>query len=97
MLNIKFTGEYNKMPEDYNSSILLDVAQDYTENLSPEFIEYDTRRKDGTQYPLPDGKIIMLFLLTKKGHLWTTLRRFTQRKWEYYRSNIGNQYEIIIS
>jgi len=104
MNKIKFSHEYTKMPVSYNPAFLMEVLSTTTEDLSKEFVSYDTTYMDFDglipeikNYPLPKGKILVLLLLsdaTKR--LWTTIRRWTPEKEAYYRRMRGEQVEIVI-
>lgn len=93
---IKFSHVYNKMPRDFQHSKLLDVLPVRLEDLSPDFLRYDTTYLDGgeeRQYPLPaKGAYMILLLQAGEGHgqLWTTIRRQTKTKLDYYKSHIGD-------
>ena len=68
--------------------------------LTDEFIEYDTGFYDGTEkdnYPLKDGKYLILFFVDNRGTLFTTIRRQTQSKNEYYFTSIGCEFELVIN
>lgn len=66
------------------------------------FQKYDTlfidnKEKDFGFYTLPSGKLLVLLLITgAKGHLWTTIRRWTPWKETYYRGLVGQDVEIEI-
>lgn len=100
MITIKFSYQYDKMPRDYQESKLLDVLPVKLEDLSLDFILYDTSFADKSNapgfYPLPEKGNYMILLLQAgagNGRLWTTIR--SQRgkggidKLAYYRSHIG--------
>lgn len=101
MIKIKFSHRYNKQPRDFQLSKLIDVLPVKLEDLSLDFILYDTSYLDGGEsknYPLPaKGAYMILLLLTQSGHLWTTIR--SQRgtagldKLAYYRGKIGEWVE----
>lgn len=88
---IKFSHKYQKFPEDYAHSQLIDVL--YTNAVSPFFETYDCMYLvDNSHvrfYSLPSGKKIVLLLKTRKDVLWTTLRKYTPEKDKYYQSKIG--------
>lgn len=103
-MKIRFSHEYLKMPTinemPPKRALLLDCIQVEKDRLSKEFTEYDTayldlEQQDIQYYKLPAGRLILL-LLKSGDHLWTTIRRFTEEKWGYYRSNIGQEFEIVI-
>ena len=94
MISIKFSHVYQKMPArvfDGATKLLQVIMCDYTD-LSQAFKDYDTTYPQGT-YPLPRGKLIILFLLTD-GQLWTTIRRWTPEKFNYYNFHVGEFVKI---
>lgn len=101
MPEIKFSHKYLKMPkelEDFNTYLIQIFVIDYKE-LSESFIEYDTTYADSSsmaQYELPKTKLLVLLLLTSD-HLWTTVRRWTPRKEQYYRGLIGQEIQINVT
>lgn len=97
MRSIKFSAEYHKMPMDYNPSKLIQIIPINNCELDQPFIEYDTKKINNTYYPLSFSNGIILLLLTEDGYLWTTIRRHTPSKWNYYKSMVGEWFEIRIS
>lgn len=103
MNKIKFSHRYYKMPPAYESSELAQVLIINESEVSECFRDYDTSypiafTKEGN-YPLPKGKLILLLLIANdgKGWLWCTMRRWTPEKEKYYRSKIGEIFEIEIN
>ena len=101
---INFSHKYNKMPFGYESSKLLDVLPVCLEDLSPEFLRYDTSYLDGgeeKQYQLPiSGKYMILLLQANSGAgpIWTTIRsQWPPEKLEYYRGKRGEVFECRIT
>jgi hypothetical protein len=78
--------------------MLLEVFVAKTSDLGEEFVEYDTTyiERDGAKknYKLPGGKIIILLLRDYGGSLFTTVRRFTERKYEFYRNGRGKMFDL---
>lgn len=73
--------------------------------LGERYIKWDTAyygKNDQVEYyPLPKGKLIVIYLLTsnellKEAFSWQTIRRWTPGKEAYYRNLIGQEVEIII-
>lgn len=97
VLTISFSHRYQKMPDGFERSKLLEVIPIDLKDLSDEFREYDTNFSGGN-YPLPkSGKYLILMLLSEKKHLWTTIRRaYPPEKETYYRSQIGKIFDCII-
>lgn len=87
---IKFSYDYKKFPDDYRRSNLLQVLRADTRELSNSYIKYDTKTLDGNYFPLVDGPIIILILITERSRkLWTTIRPFTKEKYDYYKQLEG--------
>lgn len=102
-LRINFSHKYGKMPFGFQESKLLDVLPVRLENLSPEFLGYDTSYLDGgdeKQYKLPKTGNYMILLLRASsgaGPIWTTIRsQWPATKLEYYKSHIGEVFECRI-
>lgn len=86
---------------------LLEVIPVELSDLSAEMLAYDT---DGGMYPLPKkGKYLMLIfqnstiyylkpneIFRPEQHIFTTIRRETPEKLNYYRKNIGEIFNVII-
>jgi hypothetical protein len=102
MRTIKFSHKYYKMPEDVTNASLIQVFLCDRKDLSSDFIAYDTGYEneygDYNEYNLPKGKVMVLLLRSNTGkeRLWTTIRRWTPRKEEYYKSMVGEEFEISI-
>ena len=93
---IKFSHKYWKMPLHHNPSRLLEVITTDSLQFHKGFVEYDTKIVGGGNYPLPKGKVLLLLLITMKGELWTTIRRYTEQKEKYYRGLRGVVVEIVV-
>jgi len=93
-LTIKFSKDYPKLPK-HPEAILLYAKWILLENQTKAFLDYDTTASDGTKYPLPKkGKYLMLLFKAGDGALFTTLRRWTQRKQDWYYSKQGKVFQI---
>ena len=95
-MKIKFTHKYNKLKNDdgtIDSSFkLIDLIPVNLENLSEEFLKYDT---DNGLFQLPKkGNYMMLIFQKNKGGIFTTLRRLTPEKLRYYTESIGKIFEV---
>jgi hypothetical protein len=110
MKTIKFSEEYEKMKDNRYNDIpimadLLEVFKMKSEDLNKEFIEYDTiyfnkKENKWNYYKLPTGEVIILLLKTHfldEDMIWTTIRRFTPSKFEYYKKARGETFVIKIS
>lgn len=77
-----------------NRAKLLSVEQVKIQNLTAEFLEYDT---DGGLYQLPRTGNYLKLTFLKPGHemhLFTTLRSDRPGKIDYYLSRIGELFEV---
>ena len=104
MVRIVFSHEYFKMPPcvQTRKTYLLGVTKIHYNNLPEGFITYDTLYSINDNilyYPLPKTDLIILTLFTdsdQSPRVWTTVRRFTPKKYQYYHDNIGKQFDILI-
>jgi len=105
MKTIKFSEVYEKFPDtNISQAILLEVLRVKSEDLHPRFIEYDTIYFDKlannwAYYKLPKGEVLILILKSASCHaeeLWTTIRRYTPQKYEYYKNLRGETFKIEI-
>lgn len=100
MHNIKFSHPYRKLflgGQLITRAKLLAVEQIKIEDMTAEFIEYDT---DGGKYELPKrGKYLRLIFLKpgQDAHLFTTLRSDRPGKLEYYTDKIGELFEVVLT
>ena len=101
---IKFSHGYCKFPFGFQSSKLLDVLPIWLEDLSLDFILYDTSYLDGGEeklYALPARGAYMILLLQANsgaGPIWTTIRsQWPPEKIDYYRVHIGEVFECRIT
>ncbi len=101
MYQIKFSHPYRKLMQSgsvINRAKLLSVTQVKIQDLTAEFLEYDT---DNGRYKLPrSGNFIMLTFLkpSQQGecNLFTTLRPATPGKEDYYKTKIGQLFEVVL-
>jgi hypothetical protein len=101
---IKFSHHYNKIPLNIKTAVLLGVEAWDVEKLPASFKDYDAEYEgEGATlyYPLPEkGNVIVLFLWGEVGGgvhiLFTTIRRCTESKWDYYHNSIGETFAIEI-
>ena len=109
MKKIKFSHWYAKFDsvlDDYegaeNTATLIQALKIHYNDLSPEMIDCDTlyydpnsKRKKYYQLPKTD-LILLLFMADYSGGLFTTIRRYTQKKYEYYRNSVGEKFLVEI-
>lgn len=94
---IRFSHQYPKLPEGIKSAVLLAVQETTKEHLPEDFLAYDTMYHDADKrqyYPLPEGQVLVLVFWG--GALFTTIRRWTSEKARYYRSLVGEEFEVVI-
>jgi hypothetical protein len=98
---IKFSSIYEKMPGpvmagECSEARLLAVLKVKRVQLSPEFLEWDTKFADKPgNFPLPAGQEFLVLLLLSDGQLWTTIRAaWPPEKEDYYRSHVGELVNI---
>ena len=99
MNKIKFSHRYIKLRDIENGekAWLLEVLEKTTNKLSKTFINYDTCKSSGGYYQLPAGRVlILLFQHIRTGRVFTTVRRWTQKKERYYTSCRGELFEALV-
>jgi len=78
---------------------LLEVFTARASSFSEDFVEYDTAfiANDGRKinYTLPTGKVIILLLKDVNGVIFTTIRRFTERKYTFYMQSRGKEFDLL--
>jgi hypothetical protein len=108
MKTIKFSHFYLKFGEkisDGSEVALVGVQRVFLQNLTKQFLDTDTAyiNKDGTisHYELPkSGEYLHLtFRLMEGGNGWefSTLRRLTPQKAEYYSKALGETFKVEIT
>ena len=102
MKTIKFSYPYSKLMDEHNDLIetakLIEVIPIALEAMSVAFKSYDT---DDGHFVLPKkGEYLMLIFQKPKpeylcsSDLFTTLRRSTPQKLTYYKSAIGETFNV---
>lgn len=100
MRKIKFSHHYVKLWKiDTSEPItLVQVWNTDKKELMPEFLEYDTvyySEGDKRNYVLGlSGKCMVLFFVDSNGNLFTTIRRSTLQKEQYYNTSVGCDFQI---
>ena len=105
MNRIRFSHVYRKLHGiDLSKPVVLIRMEEVQDiRLLPEnFLVYDTvyndSKGDRQYYPLKkDQKYLLLYFMDDKGRLFTTIRRWTPAKWEYYFKNQGCGFELRIN
>ena len=93
---IKFSKEYEKLHHQ-KQAILLNVKRINYDDVTKELIEYDTKAKDGSYYLLPKTELIHLTFLGDKLIPFCTIRKYSIEKEKYYRNEIHNVFDIVIT
>lgn len=95
MKTIKFSHFYQKLDGMVNhTAVLLDVLPVKLEDLSAEFLAFDT---DSGRFKLPKRGNYLLLIFKGYTGLFPTLRAaWPTAKLEYYRSAIGEEFKIEI-
>ena len=97
---IKFSHHYCKLGRPtVESATLLQVLDVKKSELSKDFLYYDTRIVDGTNYPLKSGAYLLLIFQSVQSDLvFTTLRpAWPTAKTEYYKSKMGEMFDVVLT
>lgn len=91
---IKFSHDYLKL-EGAKFARLLQIIPIKLEDLSPQFLDYDT---DHGLFQLPKKGDYLMLIFNHEGtwSLFTTIRRNTPEKLSYYQDSVGEVFEIVI-
>jgi hypothetical protein len=97
---LKFCHEYTKLCGQ-KSAKLLSVEMLSKSDLSAEMVCIDTEytESDGsTQHynKLPNGLVLVLVFVGNKNIPFTTIRRCYDKKLQYYRSLVGQWFDIVV-
>jgi hypothetical protein len=100
MNTIKFSHNYLKLPPNWQGkkATLLFVREIELEKQTSLLIDYDTLyldRGESKHYPLPKKGKYLLLLFECEGTIFTTLRRSTWQKLNYYNDNIFQEFELV--
>jgi len=103
MNKIKFSNYYWKFPdsvEDGSQVNLIQALKIHYDDLEPQMIRYDatyTRNHHVREYKLPKTDLILLIFQRFPNVIFTTIRRYTPKKWQYYKENVGEYFEVDIA
>ena len=93
---IKFSHDYPKLHGQTSATLLAVLPLRIDRDTPRELLEYDTKY-DGGYFPLPTGDYIQLVFLGNLRIPFCTIRRaWPQSKVDYYKSKIGEQFEVMI-
>jgi hypothetical protein len=102
-LKISFSHDYYKLPAGWEfgtSAKLMAVVEMENALQMKQLVDYDTeiRPEHFTSarqfYPLQSGKHLLLLFKHQGGAVFTTIRRYTLDKWNYYQGNVGNDFTL---
>jgi len=102
MLNLKFSSDYKKLPVNWTGTQATLIGVAYCSDVQllklrlPQLFKYDTafRGKDG-YYDLDFKEgLILTFIHLNTSLIFTTIRRFTPKKKEYYESNLFKGFKL---
>jgi len=100
MNQIKFSHKYPKLWSQKSATLLLVKTINHTE-VTEKLSDYDTIYSDDEmgikQYPLPKTMLIHLTFLGNENIPFCTMRRYTLRKYEYYKSLVGEEFKITMT
>ncbi len=102
MKKINFSHNYWKFPFDVriknNKEVtLIQALKINYKDLSKEMIIYDARYSEKGIYDIPKTDLILLIFKTKReNEIFTTIRRFAEGKWKYYKSSEGEKFEVVM-
>ncbi len=95
MKKIKFSHDYDKLQGMGHTSTLLQVLKVHYTDLSEYMLKYDAKIYGSDElYPVPKGDLILLIFQSDKNMIFTTIRRYTPSKFEYYKNLEGVVFEI---
>ena len=95
---IRFSKIYMKLPAGAagKQATLLYVREVELGKQRGWFLDYDCTAIDGSRYELPQVGRYLLLLFELEGAIFTTLRRSTPDKAEYYKRERGNKFIVAI-
>lgn len=93
---IKFSHDYPKLHGQTSAELLAVRPIRIDKNTPRELLEYDTAY-DGGHYKLATGDYIQLIFLGNLRIPFCTIRKaYPPSKVEYYKSKIGEQFEVMV-
>ena len=101
MKEIKFSHNYKKLPENWEGTCAVLLSVSYIPDLErwflklPQMRELDAKFRGEEGYYQFDFKegLLLIFLHLNSSKLFSTIRRFTDWKWDYYKESV---YETFI-
>ncbi len=102
MKQIKFSQKYEKFNDNIpRTVVLLEVFKVKVKDLHPRFIEYDTifwnhDLNNWSNYSIKHLDIVLVLLFKYGDRIFTTIRRFTGTKYDYYKKSRGEDFNIVM-
>lgn len=111
MNRIRFSHDYLKFGKHKLPfrAMLMDAWVINRADLHNQFVVYDTAYFDHTAdkginyYELPNGQLIILYFTVRdglnmmEGFKFTTIRRYTPSKFEYYKKQVSTVFDVVRS
>lgn len=102
MPQIKFSHQYDKFRGEVPpfKATLLQVIDIHYNELTDRFRLYDTYYIENGEedlYPLPKTRLLLLLLHNEEIGLFTSARRSTPQKCDYYKRMQGREVEIVMN
>jgi hypothetical protein len=102
MKEIKFSADYEKLPVNWEGTeaVLIGVKNTtlpFLKNKMPKFLEYDTKYRghEGNYIIDFDEVLILTFIHINSGMPFTTLRRKTKEKMNYYIGLVSETFKLV--
>lgn len=93
---ISFSHEYPKIHQQ-TEAVLIALYKAKKTKFTKEFLNYDTLYVENDiykYYDLPKEDYIVLIFLGNFNIPFTTVRSFTEKKWEYYKAALREKFVI---
>ena len=104
MNKIKFSNDYEKLPINWpdTKAVLIGISVvdiSWLKTALPQLIDADSKLRNSTEhYPLDFERAIVLTFFQKSKcspRLFTTIRRYTPSKYEYYKGRLWKTFELV--
>jgi hypothetical protein len=98
-MEIRFSHNYPKLHNQTKANLLF-IIKIHRSKLNPDFVEYDTVFADSngikSHFDLPYSDYLVLVFIGNKLIPFTTVRPYSQQKWNFYKSNVRKWFEIVV-
>jgi len=99
---IRFSHDYEKLPENWEGTQAVLLAVSYIPDLEqffrrfPQMREIDSKLRGKDEYYLFGFKeaILLIFLHLNSSKLFSTIRRYTEWKYEYYKQSLNETFTL---